>query len=69
MLHMDALESDRYYSAREVATRLNVTAETVKKHLRDGRRTGKKIGPKQEWHVRGRDVAEWQKDWGLDHLS
>lgn len=65
---MSGLDPERLYPAREVADLLNVTAETVKKHLRGGSRPGKKIGPKQEWHVRGVDILAWQKDWGLDQV-
>ena len=40
------IKSDNYYSPKEVATFLGMSPITIRQWIREGRLTGKKIGPK-----------------------
>lgn len=63
---MLGIDSAQWYTAREAATFLDVTADTVKSYLRDGKLKGEQAGPKRQWRVRGAEVIRLLKEWKLD---
>lgn len=60
------LEEEKYYPLEEAAKFLNVTGQTVSKYLRGGILKGKKMGPKQKWHVPGEEILRKRKEWGYN---
>lgn len=60
--------ADEWYSASEAAPLLNLKEGTVKKRLRDGLMTGKQVGPKKVWHVKGTEILKFRKEWNLDGI-
>jgi len=45
------IDPSKLYTVEETATFLSVSGQTVRKHLRDRKLTGRKIG--RRWHIRG----------------
>jgi excisionase family DNA binding protein len=45
------IDQNKLYTVEETAAFLSLSEQTVRKHLRERRLTGKKIGRK--WHIRG----------------
>jgi Helix-turn-helix domain len=60
------IDASKWYTAREAASHLGVTEESVKKYCRTGTLAGKQKGPKKRWHVLGTAIMKKRKEWGLD---
>ncbi len=45
------IDPSKLYTVEETAAFLSVSEQTVRKHLRDTKLTGRKIG--RRWHIRG----------------
>lgn len=45
------IDSNKLYTVEETAAILSLSEQTVRKHLRDRKLTGRKIG--RRWHIRG----------------
>lgn len=62
---MDAkLQDDKYYTAEEASVYIKVKTQTVNNYFRQGKLRGKKIGPKDKWHVKGSDLRKKMKEFG-----
>lgn len=51
------IDSNKLYTVEETARFLNVSAQTVRKHLRERSLVGKKIG--RRWHIRGSKIKKF----------
>ncbi len=60
------IRADRWYNAREAGVFLEVTAETIKRHCRDRKISGKRRGPKKQWYVLGTEITRVRREWALD---
>ena len=57
---MTETETDRYLTVPEVAERLRLNPETIRRMLRDGRMRGfRPGGDSAGWRVSERDLREW----------
>ncbi len=66
---MTTIDPGKYCSLKEAAELLGVTEATVAKYLRSGELEGKKLGPKQKWHVLGRSIIKLRKEWGYEDIE
>jgi excisionase family DNA binding protein len=56
-------ETDRFLTVPEVAARLRLSSETIRRMLRDGRMAGFRIGADNAgWRVSERDLAAFIQD-------
>lgn len=51
------IDETKLYSVTEVSEILNVTEQTVRKHLRDLLLKGKKIG--KRWYIEGKEIKKF----------
>jgi excisionase family DNA binding protein len=51
------IDVNKLYTVEETAAFLSLSEQTVRKHLRERRLTGKKIGRK--WHIRGSMIRKF----------
>lgn len=65
MAKKSKIDLKRQYSAREAANLLGVTPDTVKGYCRDGKITGKRVGPKKNWMVVGSEIVRLLASWNL----
>lgn len=52
----DILETERFYTVAEVAERLSVNRETVRRWLRSGQLQGFQVAKKSGWRIPARSV-------------
>lgn len=52
-------EMGKIYNAREASGYLGVTEATIKKYLRDGHLSGKRVGLRKEWRISGEEIIRW----------
>jgi excisionase family DNA binding protein len=56
-------ESDRLLTVEEIAERLNLSTETIRRWLRSGRLRGIRIGARRAgWRIPERDLAAYLRD-------
>jgi hypothetical protein len=60
---------EKWYSAKEAAPFLRVNPETVKKYCKNGDFRGKRVGPKNEWFVKGTQILRKQREWALETID
>jgi excisionase family DNA binding protein len=60
---MRELDADRFLTVEEVAERLNLSTETIRRWLRSGRLRGIRIGARRAgWRIREHDLAAYLHD-------
>ena len=57
------LDIKQFYTVKEAAQFLEVTAQTVSKYLREGSMQGEKKGPKKKWFISGAEVLKKRKEY------
>lgn len=60
------IDPDKLYALREAVPLLKVTEQTIGGYLRSGKIEGKQIGPKNKWHVFGREIIRLRRKWGYE---
>ncbi|MDY6788295.1 MAG: helix-turn-helix domain-containing protein [candidate division WOR-3 bacterium] len=56
-ISIDRIDSNKFYNVEEVSKILNVSTQTVRRHLREESLTGKKIG--RRWHIKGLEIKKF----------
>jgi excisionase family DNA binding protein len=51
------IDPNKLYTVEETASFLSLSEQTVRKHLREKKFTGKKIG--RRWHIRGSTIRKF----------
>ncbi|MEW6684785.1 MAG: helix-turn-helix domain-containing protein [Candidatus Edwardsbacteria bacterium] len=51
------IDSNKLYTVNETSRILAVTEQTVRKHLREKKLSGKKIG--RRWHIKGTEIQKF----------
>jgi excisionase family DNA binding protein len=53
----ESIDPGKLYTVFETADMLQLSEQTVRKHLRDSRLRGRKIG--KRWHIRGAEIRKY----------
>lgn len=62
-------KEDRFYTAKDAAPFLRMTAETIKKKCREGGIEAEQVGTKNQWHIKGSEINRLIIDLKLDLLD
>ncbi len=56
-ISLKKIDTAKFYNVEEVSQILNVSTQTVRRHLRTMMLRGKKIG--RRWHIQGREIKKF----------
>ncbi|MCK4524600.1 helix-turn-helix domain-containing protein [candidate division WOR-3 bacterium] len=56
-ISLSKIDPLKFYNVEEVSVILNVSSQTVRRHLRTKMMMGKKIG--RRWHIQGKEIKKF----------
>lgn len=56
-ISLKKIDASKFYNVEEVSQILNISTQTVRRHLRTQMIRGKKIG--RRWHIQGKEIKKF----------